>query len=441
MSKTPQDELLEPVAAEMVSFLRNGQINTEFIGNNLEFKGIDRIQDLKSILRIHFVLSESVVNFLKELPRRIRRIKTDSKKKLIRRRGQIRGRINWSRTVIDQKSQNDRAIFICQNPSKNYDVSENLVLKKLLSIIYFVLDSDLEKPLEKNYTWLKGLNDEEDLITFLKNIYRKNVHVNRIKDPEEYQISERDISVAENSRKELYKEAAELFIKYKKLMEGDFEKKELEELLKETLIIPGDAPTLFELYAVFKLLRKIGENFEIRKYVEGNSEIALFEKGETRVLVYHDSKGGINLYERILKLRQKKSEIEYLERFRKATLEYADLVKKLLDEKKFSIYGGRPDFLIKHYERGELKKLVIGEVKYSDRKSKFKEGLKELVDYLYFAREGDDYVLDNLEIEGVLVVDKKSYLDGSKLNENKVISDSLPFKLEIYDTKDLKGFS
>ncbi len=438
MSKTPQDELLEPVASEMVSFLRNGLINPEFIENNLEFKGIDRIQDLKSILRIHFVLSEPVVNFLKELPRRIRRIKTESKKNVIRRRGEIRGRINWSRTVIDQRSQNDRSIFICQNPSKNYNVSENLVLKKLLSIIYVVLDSDLETPLEKNYTWLKGLKDEEDLVTFLKNIYRRNVHVNRIKDPEEYQVSERDTSIAENSRKELYKEAAYLFIKYKKLMGGEYEKKELEELLNETLIIPGDAPTLFELYAVFKLLRKIGEDFEIKKYVEGSSEIALFEKDETKVLVYHDSTGGMNFYESILKLRQKKSDIKYLERFRKATLEYADLVKKLLDEEKSSIYGGRPDLLIEHYESGELKKLVIGEVKYSDQKSKFKEGLKELIDYLYFAREGDDYVLDNLEIEGILVVDKKGYLGSSKLEENKVIGD-LPFKLEIYDTEELKG--
>lgn len=56
MSKTSPEELVKSVSSEMTSFLKNGEINPDFIENNLEYKGIDRIQDLESILRVHFVL-------------------------------------------------------------------------------------------------------------------------------------------------------------------------------------------------------------------------------------------------------------------------------------------------------------------------------------------------------------------------------------------------
>lgn len=261
--------------------------------------------------------------------------------------------------------------------------------------------------------------------------------MNRIKDPEEYQVSERDLSISENSRKMLYKEAAKLLIKYNKLMEGEYEEEELKRLLNETLIIPGDAPTLFELYAVFKILRSLEDDFTLLKYEEGSSEIALFEKDETRVLVYHDSTGGMTFYEKLLDLRKKKANIEYLERFRKSTLKYNDLIKKLLDVDRSSVYGGRPDILIEHYEKDELKKLVIGEVKYSDTESTFKKGLKELVDYLYFAREGEKYSLGNIDIEGILIVDKKEFVSDDKLIDNRLMEVD-GFDLMVYDTKNLQ---
>ena len=445
MSKTPQEDLVDSVASDMVVFLRNGLINPDFVENNLEFKGVDRIQDLESILRIHFVLSEEVIEFLKKLPERVRRIKTESKKEEIKRKGEIRGRINWSRTIVDQRSQNDRSIFVCQNPSKNYNVSENLVLKKLLSVIYLVLDHDLEEALESDYNWLKGLRGEEDLVAYLKNIYRRNVHVNRIKDPEEYQVNERDISIAENSRKELYKEAARLFIKYRKLMEGEYEKEELEELLNETLILPGESYTLFELYAVFKVLRLLEEDFELQKIEKGSSKIAIFEKDEQEIFVYHDSTGGMSFFESLEGLREGESEIEFLERYRKATVQHADLIKDLLGGSDPSFYSGRPDILIEYYEEGELVKLMIGEVKYSTSEQTFSQGLKELVQYLYFAREREKYLLDleegESDLEGLLVIDKKEFLEDDKLEENRVMDDSLPFKIEIYDTEDLAEIS
>ncbi len=446
MSKTSQKELVESVADDMVSFLKNGEINPDFVENNLEFKGIDRIQDLESILRIHFVLSEEVVEFLKKLPERVRRIKTESKKQSITRKGEIRGRIKWSETVVQQKSQNDRSIFVCQNPSKNYNVSENLVLKKLLSVIYVVLEKDLEKPLEKDYRWLKRLREEKDKVVYLKNIYTRNVHVNRIKDPGEYDVNERDISIAENSRKELYKEAARLLIKYRKLMEGDYDEKELEELLNETLILPGEAYTLFELYSVFKYLRKLEKKFEIQPIVSGSSQVAKFEGDGKKVLVYHDSTGDMSFFEGLKNFEEnfEREEVEskYLKRFGESTLKHAGLVKKLLGKDSNSLYSGRPDILVEYYEGDDLDKLAIGEVKYSAGEQTFSKGLKELIQYLYFACEDKGYIVDlneeDSDVEGLLFVDGKEFLKDEKLEGNRVEVDSLPFKVEIYDTADLE---
>lgn len=442
MSKTPQEELVEPVASELVSFLKQGEINPKFVEKQLQYKGVDRLQDLKSILRIHFVLSERVVDFLERLPERIRRIKTESKKQTARRRGEVRGKVNWSRTISQQRSQQDRSIFIYQNPSKNYDLPENLVLKKLLSIIFTVLDTDLKKPLDKNYSWLKGLQGKQDLVGTLENIVRRNVHVNRISDPEEYTISERDLSKAENSRKGLYKEAAKRLVEYNKLMEGDYEEDDLEELLNETLILPKDAATLFELYAVFKLIRKVGKGFKINKIEEGADEIASFEGTNSKTIVYHDSTGErLSFFEDLDKLRHKEANIEFLEKYRKARLEHTRLIGNLIGRESETLYSGRPDILIEQYEDDSLKKIWIGEVKYTDLKQTFSRGLKELVEYLYFAHSEDGYLTDSgdeVEMKGILVVDDMEYINKDELDENKVKS-SDSFEIEVYDTDSLKG--
>jgi len=441
MSKTPQEELIEPVASELTSFLKEGEINPKFVEKQLQFKGVDRLQDLASILRIHFVLSQPVVEFLKALPERVKRIKTESKKQTARRRGEVRGKINWSRTIPEQRSQQDRSVFIYQNPSKNYDLSENLVLKKLLSVIYLVLDTDLEKPLEKNYSWLKGLQGQQDLVASLKNIVIRNVHVNRISDPEEFNISERDLSKAENSRKGLYKEAAKRLTEYNKLMEGDYKEEDLKELLNETLILPKDAATIFELYAVFKLIRKVGSGFKINKIEEGADEIASFEGEDSHVLVYHDSTGGMSFFEDLELLRDKEVNIEFLEKYRQARLEHARLINELIGRDSETLYSGRPDIMIEEYEDNRLTKLWIGEVKYTDLDQTFSRGLKELVEYLYLVQNQDgDYLTDTsheTDIRGVLIVDDMEYMNADRVENNRV-ENSDSFELEVYDTESLK---
>jgi len=442
MSRTPKGKLIGPVATQLANFLRNGTINPGFLEEQLKFKGVERLQDLETILKIHFVLSDQVVEFIEQLPRRVRRIKTESKKEVIKRRGEVRGKINWDKTLRQQTSSQDDSLFVCQNPSKNYNVPENLVLKKVLAEIYSVLENELKTPIEERYEWLKKLKENPDLVNYLKEIYRKNVHIDRIKSPQRYEVSDRDISIAENSRKELYKSAASLHCYYRKIMNHELEQNEIEELLNETLILPGDTPTLFELFSVFGIVKKLEldyKEFNLKKIAKGAKEVAKYEKDNKKILVYHDSTGDLEFFERISKLRGKEANIDFLERFRRASIVHADMVENILGEEKTSFYSGRPDILIEIYEGDELVDLEIGEVKYTDKKQTFSQGLKELIQYLFFARDGKDYSLDlngeNPDLKGILVVDRKDFVEKD-LNDSQRY---LPFNISFYDTDKLKG--
>ncbi len=432
MSKTPGKELVDKVAPEMAAYLRKGCINPDLIEDNLSYVGIDRIQDLESILKIHFVLTDEVVDYIKALPERVRRIKTESKKQMVESKGEIRGSIDWSRTL--PRRQIDGSVFICHNPTRNYDVPENIVLKELLSVIYEVLEYDLKKPIQEDYNWLKKLRDEER-INQLKNIFNRNVHINRISQPVEYGATDRDISVAENSRKELYVDSASLLLKYRRMIELDLDEEEIKKLLDETLILPGEVHKLFEFYAIFSYLKILGREYEVRPIRAGASPIAEFVEDDLVVAVYHDNTGNMRFYGDIEELKDEECTIEHLEQYRRSVVEHADIIKGFLDEVKGSFYSGRPDMLIEYRRDGVLERLVIGEFKYSRGKQTFSKGLKELSEYIHFAKEvrGERHLIDEeVDVSAVFIIDKVPAKADADL-----VYEGNGYRVEIYDTEKL----
>ncbi|MFW6048296.1 MAG: hypothetical protein ACOC87_03265 [Candidatus Natronoplasma sp.] len=440
MTRTSEEYLVKKVAKYLLTYLKDGTINKDYIEKNIKYEGLDSIQDLETIFKIHFVLTEKVVDFLEELPKRVRRIKTECEKRTITRKGEVRGKIDWKRTTTEQLT--DKTIFVCQNPSKNYDVPENLVLKKLLSVIYQVLDNELTEAIEEDYEWLGELQGEEDLVNSLKNIYQRNVHVNRIKDPKEYQVSERDISKAQNSRKELYRESAKLLINYRRLMRGNYKEDDLKELLEETLIIPDETSTLFELYSIFQLLKKWEEDFELKKIDKNYDEVAIFEMNGVKKKVYHTETGDLTLYEGIDELDEEALdnwEENPLKRMGKSQIEFAKMKKNLLDTDPKSFYKGIPDILVVDYEGDDITEITVGEVKYTEKKDTFSTGLEELITYIYFIKDERGYHLENKEVKGILVIDgKDDYLKDDKLDDKNVVIDGPEsFDIQIYDREDL----
>ncbi len=84
-------------------------------------------------------------------------------------------------------------------------------------------------------------------------------------------------------------------------------------------------------------------------------------------------------------------------------------------EDKQSFYSGRPDIIFEHYDgNGGIEKVEVGEVKYTDKKQTFKQGLEELIEYMYYVRKNSEYLEEEGKVEGVLVVDHTIEINRKK---------------------------
>ena len=100
-------------------------------------------------------------------------------------------------------------------------------------------------------------------------MYHRNVYIRRVKLGSNT-VTERMISRTAKSRIELYREAAELLTKYRKLMAYDLDDAEAKELLRNTFIQPEKTETLFELYWIIKITKQFdGATFHL---IEPESE-------------------------------------------------------------------------------------------------------------------------------------------------------------------------
>lgn len=76
--------------------------------------------------------------------------------------------------------------------------------------------------------------------------------------------------------------------------------------------------------------------------------------------------------------------------------------------------SGRPDIIIEIIDKntGRIVKVILGEVKYTTDREYIIQGLKELLEYVYYIKEKSIkgmYVFENpqsgIEVEGILFVD------------------------------------
>ncbi len=415
MSKTPAQDLVEETCEELSTYLKSGKINENQLNESLDFEGLD-IEDFDRLKTIHFVLSEEVTEFTKKLPERIRRIKTESDRQDRISRGEISGRIDWNKTLKTRYSQNyrDKSLFVTKNPEIEYNIPENLVLKKVLGIIYETLTEDLEKI---EYSWRKESWSDQN-IDDLQQIFRKNIHIKRIKNHKSIKLTGKELEAARKSRQEHYQDAYNLYIKYKKLQENDFSEEDVSSLLDETLVVPKQIETLFELYSVFKLIKKLrAENqLKYQPIVTESSAIAVMENEEQEIKVYHNEQGNLTFREeppenlsRILGDNNDNAQ-QYLKRYAEALEDHKETLDALLGRNSNQdLYRGRPDIIVEFYDKKgkerNLSKVIIGEVKYTDKESTFSTGLKELFEYLKFGKESD-YLENNVELNGIIITDK-----------------------------------
>ena len=279
--KITSEEMIEEVAEKMVVYLKDGRLSTQSFLNKIDLQ----INNIEELLRLHFIIKEDVVNFIKKLPWRIRNIKTSTQKINRHYRNQVRGRIDWQSTITSRchKNYQDNTLFVCEQTNKNFDIKENIVLKNVINIIYGIIINDLEgKP--KKYNWLDEWLGDENLASMLEEFYFRNIYLNRI-DIQEVMVTDRMIQDTKNSRNQLYREAAELLEFYREQIERKKWLEDTEEiikLLKNTFIIPDKKSVLFELYRVLRLLEDNTEKHQLELIKKGQNIVAKWQKKDKK---------------------------------------------------------------------------------------------------------------------------------------------------------------
>lgn len=396
------------------------------------------VDDIEKLLRIHFVLTETdergpgIIDFVEALPDRVRRIKTAITQDVETRRGEIRGHIDWQRTIKQRyrSPYPDSTRYTCRESSKNFEIDENLVLASLLSVVHEIVFDDLQPVLDdaSDYRWLDvWLNSEQNLLGVLNRVFRENVYLQRI-ETDGVRVTDRMIRSVKRSRSPLYREAALLLDRYRRLLRYELDPKEAKELLKTTFIRPEREDLLFELYWIFRVLSTYDS---IRfKLVDGTSDVvAHWETDESRYVLYHDSTGSAyTRFHEDLRTVDEPRKDGYLYRMTEVIERWQKLGHRLLDiDGSDTLWGGRPDILIEKYPRDQSMpdEVFIGEVKYTRSRSYAAQGLRELLEYMALVKSSDEYVeaksevLTSTRVHGLLFVDR---IDSRGTSEKSSIS-------------------
>ncbi len=432
--KTPSEEIVEAIAEDFHTYLRKGVRLDSIVGN--AHPDLD-IADIESLLRVHFVLTESeeeddsvgVVDFVDRLPDRIRRLKTTTTGRRETVHGAIRGMVDPHETLKRRQRSGriDEPLFVCLQREEHYDIEENLVLKRLLTVIRDILQNDLNPMLEdpKGYEWLGYWTTSEDAHDGdelpherLDRMYRENIYLQRI-SVEDSDVTARMIESVKRSRSQLYREAAILLDRFRRLMRQQLTDQEAREVLNNTMIAPEANETLFELYWIFRLLRTF-DGVQFRVIQDRSSPvIAAWEDAGSKYTLYHNAIGEQSRFREEFS-ETPTSEDGYLYRMQEVLKTWQDLSDRLLNRGGAdTLWGGRPDIVLEKAAISDdgtrdLEQVFVGEVKYTTDTDYAATGLRELLEYMAFVRhksdgqyiESQDKVLDSQDVQGLLFVDQ-----------------------------------
>ena len=423
-----RDDLIEGLTEDILAYVMTGRISDRAVARGLKPESLDdRFEDFRLLVDLHFVLRDDVVEFVRELPEHLRQLETRTHTRTRTTRGQVRGRVNWQRTFQRRSTESpgDNSLFVCDTRTEQYDTDENLVLKRLLATIYDTLER-AEEYLTGDYEWVTdSWNGESGLIDEYRQIFERNVHVRRIRDPGQYEPTDRMLTTAASSRQELYRTAASLVEKHRRI--HSLEEDAIRELIQRTAITPDDEARLFELFVLFRFIRTLDEmldgSFKLQTIESGRQEVARLQ-GDTEVAVYHDSSAP----DRELSFRSVPEETspDKLSRT-EAVHEEARRVAEAYFDEDFENQTGRPDVIVLEIDDGDEVRYLVTEVKHSTREDTIRTGIKETLEYLAFLRNDGDLVFDDDDEpfgdgwNGLLVVQDLPDVDPPSLDEQERI--------------------
>lgn len=423
-----RDDLIDGLTEDILAYVMTGRISDRAVARGLKPESLDdRFEDFRLLVDLHFVLRDDVVEFVRELPEHLRQLETRTHTRTRTTRGQVRGRVNWQRTFQRRSTESpgDASLFVCDTRTEQYDTDENLVLKRLLATIYDTLVR-AEEYLTGDYQWVTdSWNGESGLIDDYRQIFERNVHVRRIRDPGQYEPTDRMLTTAASSRQELYRTAATLVEKHQRI--HSLEEDAIRELIEQTAITPDDEARLFELFVLFRFIRTLERmldgSFKLQTIESGRQEVARLQ-GDTEVAIYHDSSAP----DRDLSFRSvpEETSLDKLSRT-EAVHEEARRVAEAYFGTDFENQTGRPDVIVLEIDDGDEVRYLVTEVKHSTREDTIRTGIKETLEYLAFLRNDGDLVFNDDDDpfgngwNGLLVVQDLPDVDPPSLTEQERI--------------------
>ena len=241
-------------------------------------------------------------------------------------------------------------------------------------------------------------------------------------------ISDRMIEDVARNRNVLYRNAAKFLREYYKIINLNADYDEIKKFFENTFIEIADEDTLFELYWIVKILKSNAKNYKMYLVDGKNNKIASFEDEKDTYSIYHNSTGSSDLTFKVEKeeIEDLIGKNEYITRLVDISKDFSVIFEGLFNRQSFDlnlIWSGRPDFLIevRDKETKILKRIILGEVKYTIDYNYMLEGLRQLLEYMYFARYSDkNYIYKNmnLEVKGILFVDNIQFECSEKELKN-----------------------
>lgn len=417
--KRSAEELIEGISDFLVIYLKSGKVQL----NSFIKKTDLQISQLEQLLQIHFLLKDEVKQFVRELPVLIRKFKTSTTVRQDTYHGQIKGQINWSKTINSRLTRNamDYTIFSVNEKNREYAVKENLVLLEVTQTLYTILFKKIDSEYYKKYTWFQDWNELKHIVHHMltKNIYLSRVQTDQTK------VTDRMILDTLKHRNPLYRKAASILQQYRKVLAGEIDQQEVQQLLRETFVYPQEEDVLFELYWVVQLIEYNTKNAQLQ-IMDGRNNLVANWNDETYLYkVYHDSTGSKQIKFNVLTKEVSLHEHPFITRKLNSMTKVEKLAKDLFCHSfDTSIYwSGRPDIIVEIYEKDTnvLKNVVIGEVKHTTRIEYAITGLRELVDYVTFVKDKNSKYMDQSDeimVRGMLFTDKinMNQTNNKKLN-------------------------
>jgi len=411
--------LLNEIAPDLVAYLKGG---TTVNLASFAAKALPELSspDLDRLLNIHFVLTETgdgevgVVDFARDLPGRLQRIRTTVEPRTRRYDGEVHGRVQWNRTLLERSSRIGAGdlLFVCDEIERNYETAENLVLKAVIGIITGIVQQDLATVYQNGTpAWLGIWAPDSRLRQEFLNASGRNVYLRRIKADAD-QITDAMIARALRSRLPLYRDAAALLARYRRLMRHELDQAEACRLLTTTFIRPDRAAVLFELYWVLRIVRafrECGGLVQFKPIEPGAPYVARWTIAGDVYTISHDSTGRFGFSESAAAARETLGSSDtYFGRTLRVHAEFQALTGGNSDH----LWGGRPDLILEVTRADGCRSVLLGEVKYTRSRDYAAQGLRELLEYMALARDGDyletyDRILgEESQIRGCLFTDE-----------------------------------